>query len=122
MLEQLYEGQCFQWVHSELQENIAINQYTGIKDIDGDEIYEGDILLLTCKSNPKCYWKYIVSSSSGIVGCNLYAMEFENNLRCNDEGFYTYEVTKRKYIRRNYISSEMEIVGNIYENKDWIDE
>jgi uncharacterized phage protein (TIGR01671 family) len=98
-------------------DEVHFMQFTGLKDKNGVEIYEGDITKSICGSNVKCYWLHVISSESGIAGNNLYAMEFENNLG-NDGDSYTYEVERKKYIRRGHVSSNMIVIGNIHENPE----
>ena len=72
-------------------------QYTGVKDKNGKEIYEGDIII--CKYGPQI------------------AME----VKWVDEGFRTLG----KYDGDNYVGfvkNNEEVIGNIYENKNLLEE
>lgn len=72
-------------------------QYTGVKDKNGKEIYEGDITI--CKYGPQI------------------AME----VKWVDEGFRTLG----KYDGDNYVGfvkNNEEVIGNIYENKNLLEE
>ena len=78
-------------------DDVELLQYTGVKDKNGKEIYEGDIII--CKYGPQI------------------AME----VKWVDEGFRTLG----KYDGDNYVGfvkNNAEVIGNIYENKNLLEE
>lgn len=76
-------------------EEIVLMQYTGLKDKNGVEIYEGDIMVLN-KMKPSYYVVKYLENNFVLDGVSL----FDNS------SYFT----------------EREVIGNIYENKELLDE
>ena len=77
--------------------DVKLSQYTGLKDKNGKEIYEGDIL--------KVNWSK--DKDIGIVKFFSY-------------GFYVMEMSRHSPIPISDISVSVELVGSIYENPELI--
>jgi len=89
---------------TELIEHLTLMQYTGLKDKNGKEIYEGDILCITDEI------------LADIIGGHA-RYEPENRI---ESVFWSDTsacwVTKTNSIAEDYLDSE--VIGNIYENKE----
>ncbi len=89
------------WYHNDI--DIILLQYTGLKDKNGKEIYEGDIL----DRNDKLLC--VVTFEDGKFGWNIRYKNPELNQR-------------QDYFGRSYANQEeaskLEVIGNIYENPE----
>jgi uncharacterized phage protein (TIGR01671 family) len=100
-------------------DNIILMQYTGLKDKNGKEIYEGDIIsIIGFKSRDKSQIGFITN------GIDVVKYGWYNK----DTGFFLVSKNKIKkydnsighcidHINEKY-SEDFEVIGNIYENKE----
>lgn len=97
-----------------LKEDIVFLQYTGLKDKNGKEIYEGDILQFSDK------WEWHRGKFAGGILATAKDVE-EVSL---DHEKYPYERRKiempdcYEWILLSELKQYWEVIGNIYENKD----
>lgn len=98
-MNNLYMGNKSSWMHLSPQPMsdyrlVEIMQYTGLKDNNGREIYEGDIV------------KRVYNSGSSFVGEVIF--EEATYFMRNDEQY--------AFLANQYDSETLEVIGNIHEN------
>ncbi len=85
-------------------EEVELMQYTGLKDKNGKEIYEGDIVLI--KLDETSTWhKTVVGFKKGAFIADLI-----------DKEDYVY------IFHHGFTGDDFEIIGNVYENKNLLEE
>ena len=85
-------------------EKVKLMQYTGVKDKNGKEIYEGDIVKIIKLEGYGEYCEQV--EYTGRIECYISEFRIQPlNLRLSDES-----------------TVEIEIIGNIYENKTLLEE
>ena len=97
-------------------DEIELMQYTGLKDKNGVEIYEGDIVKMH-------YFFQDVNLST--LGSFENEAEITGILYINEYGIFIENEDGEDYFICNYIqepSEELEVLGNIYENPELLKE
>lgn len=85
---------------------VELMQYTGLKDKNGKEIYEGDVLTPRWKQNPTYQFRYIVYYKDGAFSAKHYDIDndWTNHLE-----------------RQSIKQMQIEVIGNIYENPELLE-
>ena len=108
----------------EPHEGYELMQYTGLKDKNGKEIYEGDIVTgQSFESSMLNHWK------SGILKHLDYEVEYVPEMyviKYHEASFKTFNLKGRWVaILNHHVSSmvdDLQVVGNIYENPELLKE
>lgn len=117
MLTSSYQSDVLRW--EEEGQPVIIMQFTGLHDKNGKEVYEGDYVKWTFGGY---YWEAIIQTVPNNKSNTLYAIETYHNCTLNeDETTYTFERSDSRKGSRNdieYLSTNIEVLGNIYENPE----
>lgn len=102
-------------IDGSIPKEIIINEYIGLKDKNGKEIFEGDILRCCSSAINKNY--VVRFGVVNIIDNEMYG----SNTVC---GFYLDDVISKpeenRYQHMDFIIN-MEVIGNIYENTDLLE-
>ena len=86
-------------------------QFTGLKDKNGVDIYEGDVVMTRTLSQ-ELYDSSFEKYQVGFFECTFCLIKNEQAVRQWKDGTHDW------YSLENTASFELEVVGNIHENKD----
>jgi len=126
MQEYKYTGSAYQAVYdvdmggfSEANERFVLHQYTGLKDSEGVEIYEGDIVTIVNLEADCAMWTSFENGFTGQiqVGAGLKLCMVDEN----DEHFEHWDDGQNETGFEGFIGyteEHVKVIGNVYETPD----
>lgn len=90
-------------------DDVELMQYTGIKDKNGKEIYEGDIIDIHQTVNGRNLFVVEITNTGLVIPRYAYKQGFK----------YQYDI--RELLEVNEYDKEIEVIGNIYDNPELLE-
>lgn len=110
------QGDGHKWVAGDnktmrrVYDEVALMQYTGLKDREGARIYEGDILSqYFCKFLPQQFGEKLEVEQGNIIGEVIYSRD-------------RYMIDEKSTENSHKIMSDCVVIGNIYEDAELLKE
>ena len=94
------------------QPSFILMQYTGLHDKNGKEIYEGDIIEFSYDMFVGNFDTFVAKGKVVFEEGAFYVEVFENERTTDDEAYLLYSINL----------DTIEVIGNIYENKELLNE
>lgn len=106
------DGQNTGNYYASFPERLELQEFTGLHDKNGNEIYEGDILDAYHSSFEKTQRGFVFFDNGTFMLCSVNKEGVKRAVRYWNDGSHDW------YSMENYDSFELEIIGNRFENPE----